>query len=124
MNGSSGFEGKEFSEAMVAAIAGTDAAAVPPLLRPALDAGLIVSSGEETIYGTPSTRYRFMPPGARDLIYGEISSEDRNRYHTSVVEYLSGELRSPDDPGRAEMLGNMVSAHNRSISRPDPEAAP
>jgi hypothetical protein len=56
----------------------------------------------------------------RDVLYEELSEEERMRLHDAFVEFLSHELDRVDDGGAREMLQQMISLHNRRAARPSP----
>lgn len=111
-------EGAYFSTEVLGVLHEVDPDQVTQLLRPALDRGVVACDGRERLYSRGSMRYRFVPTQMHEILRRELPQEERHRLHGMIVEYLGDELRRADDPGRQEMLGEMLSEHNKSITRP------
>jgi len=111
-------EGAYFSAEVLGALHGTSHDHVIRLLQPALDLGIVAHDGREPLYSRHSRRYRFVPTQMYEILCRELPEEERRRLHGVIVEYLGAELKRADDPGSREMLGEMLSEHNKSVTRP------
>jgi hypothetical protein len=113
-------EGEKFCGSTITALGGADPAETKRLLQEAERGGLVTPDGTEAIYSGFCERYRFTPLQLRDVLYEELSEEERMRLHDAFVEFLSHELDRVDDGGAREMLQQMISLHNRRAARPSP----
>jgi hypothetical protein len=114
-------EGAEFSTSAVTALAEGDVSAS---LAAAEQAGLVRRIGEENIYASPTTRYRFVPRKAQEVIYAALPEDERARLHALFIQFLSTQLDRTTEPGAREMLSRLISEQNRRVMRPEPKESP
>lgn len=112
-------EGAYFSIDALAALEDSTPQDAAHRLQPAVDSGVVVRDGSDPLYSGFSARYRFVPMQAREVLYQELTDADRAHYHGRMVEYLGRELERTEDVGAREMLSQMLSDHNKHITRPE-----
>lgn len=103
--------GRDFDNALLAQISGTDAAGTSKIMEEATDSGLVVHLGPG--------HYRFVHALFREALYSGLSSEQRLQLHHAAATCLSERYRDDTDPPVAQLAYHWFEASRGGF---DPEA--
>lgn len=111
-------EGPTFSAEVVTVLMDGAQADVERAIETAIAADVIRPDGDEGLYAGASRSYRFHPLQLRDMLYGELPGDRRAELHRRTIEFLMTESERATEPGRREMISQLIDEHNQHASRP------
>ena len=111
-------EGPTFSAEVVARLLEGESGGVDSAIAAALAADVIREDGDEPLYEAASRSYRFHPLQLRDILYDELPGDRRAELHRRAIEFLTDEAGRATEPGKREMISQLIDEHNQHASRP------